>query len=76
MIKEADLILVMEEFQRDEVLRLVPEASAKTHLLREFGRENKPYYSAVPDPIGRPLKDYEECLKTIKEETERIARLL
>ena len=78
-IRWADLILAMEEAHRSEVLRIVPEAASKTHLLREFGRadrEHHPEGFSIPDPIGRPMKNYEYCIDTIKKEIERIACLL
>lgn len=79
MIKKADLILVMEDNHKNEVIRRVPEAAAKTHLLKEFGRADVAEHSQgydVPDPIGRPIKDYKYCLAMIKKEIERISKLL
>jgi len=34
MIRDADLILVMEDMHREEIVRRVPDASPKTHLLK------------------------------------------
>lgn len=80
MIKASDLILVMEHLHKDEVLKIAPEAAQKTYLLTEFGKNNKiESYSerlGVPDPIGRPMKDYKYCLNMIKKEIERIAHIL
>ena len=79
MIKEADLILVMEDFQLEEIIRLVPEAASKTHLLKIFGQHNPaehPEGYDIPDPIGRPLKDYKYCFNVIKKEIDRIIKLL
>lgn len=79
MIKRSDVVFVMQSMHRDEVTRLVPEAAAKTHLLKEFGSELTPENGAdtdVFDPIGRPAEDYEKCLETIKDQIERIAKIL
>jgi len=79
MIRNSDLILVMEPTHKIEVLRRVPEASSKTYLLREFGKKNREsdYGShEVIDPIGKSLEEYRFCLLSIKQEVERIAELL
>ncbi len=79
LIKTSDLILVMEELHKKEVLRRMPEASSKTYLLKEFGRSNKDKYPEgidVPDPIGMPISEYRGYMNIIKEEIERVAGLL
>ena len=79
LIKKTDLILVMENAHRDEVVRRAPEASSKTYLLKEFEQDSKSYYKEglyVEDPIGKPLEDYERVYDIIKREVERIAKLL
>jgi len=79
MIREADLILVMEDLHKDEVLRRAPEASGKTFLLKEFGvphAKNHEEGIGIPDPIGRPIEFYKYVLNLIKKETERIAKIL
>jgi protein-tyrosine-phosphatase len=78
-IRKADLILVMEDAHKNEIARKVPEAASKTHLLKEFGREEMTQHPEgfdVPDPIGRPIRDYRYCLGVIKKEIERIVRAL
>lgn len=79
LIKWADLILVMEWSHKDEIARILPEAASKTYLLREFGMpgtEHHPEGFSIPDPIGRPIQNYEYCIGVIKKEIERIARVL
>lgn len=79
LIKNSDLILVMDYLHKNEVVRRVPEAASKTYLVKEFGADEKadrPEGSSIPDPIGRPIKDYENCFDMIKKEIERIAKLL
>ena len=80
MIRESDLILVMEDFHKDEVMNLAPEAASKVYLLKEFGIDNisalRGSRRSIADPIGRPMEDYMACLGDIKKEIRRIAQLL
>ncbi len=79
MILSADLILVMAANHMDEIKVRVPEAASKTHLLRQFGlnRETQPCEDLdISDPIGKPINVYEKVLAIIKEEIERIVKLL
>ncbi|MBI4342911.1 MAG: low molecular weight protein arginine phosphatase [Candidatus Omnitrophica bacterium] len=78
MAQDADLIFVMEQFQLDEVLRRIPSARDKVHLLKTYGlatpdAEPNPN---IPDPIGKPLEVYEVCFSDIRESVERVARSL
>jgi len=79
MIENADLILTMEDIHKNDVIDRMPEAVVKTHLLKEFGKADidvHPEGFDIPDPIGRPVKDYKSSVNMIKKEIERIARLL
>lgn len=79
VIKSSDLILVMEYMHIEEIKRLVPEAESKTFLLRAYGKDEgfaKSSLVEVPDPMGRPMQDYECTLGIIKNEIKRIAQLL
>lgn len=78
MVQEADLVLVMEQFQLEEVLRRVPSAKEKVHLLKRYGPaagevDDNPN---IPDPIGKPLEVYEVCFAEIKEAVERVAKTM
>ena len=79
MVRQADLLFVMELFQQEEVLRRVPGAQGKVHLLRAFGRPAgwaSGGLTDIPDPIGKPAEGYEACLATIREDVERVAQHL
>ena len=78
MVQEADLIFVMEPFQGDEVLRRLPEARGKVHLLKPYGLAEGEAQgpAAIPDPIGKPMEVYEVCFTEIREAVERVARSL
>ena len=45
-------------------------------LGNEYGREDKGHGQDIPDPIGLPVAAYKTCLNRIKENIERIAKLL
>ena len=75
VIKSADLILAMENLHKAKVLTYVPDAKAKTYLLREYVNNKRfPVSLAIPDPIGLPLEVYERILGMIKEAIEKLAR--
>lgn len=79
MIKKADLILVMEKQHQEKILQRAPQAKGKVYLLKEFGQDNNSSQQEdldIPDPIGKPLEFYQKCFTIIKEEIERIVRLL
>ena len=79
LIRESDLILVMSTMHRAEIINRVPEAASKTFLLSDYGRDGKGYRvlnQDIPDPIGLPIMAYKTCLAMIKEDMERVAKLL
>ncbi len=78
-IKEADLILVMEEPHRDEVLYIMPSKRDRTYLLAEFGLWGGKVQNTaleVPDPIGRPIRVYKDTFGIIKNSIERLVNVL
>ena len=78
MAQEADLILVMEQFQGEEILKRVPKAQGKVHLLKLFNLppEAQVLDATIPDPIGKPYEVYEVCFADIRAAIERVARYL
>lgn len=79
LIRSADLILTMEEHHKDRIVQWVPEASSKTYMLKEYGAASVGKDLSkldVPDPIGRPIEDYEECRDEIRAEIERIKKYI
>ncbi len=60
LIKNFDLIFVMEEIHRERITEMVPEAAKKIFVLD------------IPDPIGKPVSFYKETLSKIKEVMEKI----
>ena len=78
MIRQADLMLVMEPLHLEEILRRVPEARGKAHLLKTYGLTGTQTAETphIADPIGKPLEVYEVCFATIKEAVARVANRL
>lgn len=64
LIKKADLILVMTDWHRKQILRLVPEASTKVYLLTEYACGLD---ADILDPFGQPLEYYRECAAQMQE---------
>ncbi|MCM8780553.1 MAG: L-threonylcarbamoyladenylate synthase [Candidatus Omnitrophica bacterium] len=75
MIGKSDIILVMEKFQEDRIVELMPQAKNRVFLLKEFAkiRDNN---LDIPDPIGKPLAFYESVFTVIKEAIEKVAELI
>jgi protein-tyrosine-phosphatase len=76
MVHEADLVLAMEQFQVEEILRRAPAAKDKIHLVKTYGVAAGEGVGTpnIPDPIGKPLEVYEVCFAEIKEAVERVAK--
>lgn len=78
-VKSADLIIVMEEFQRDEVLDRVPSKKDRVYLLAEFGLWGGKIQDTaleIPDPIGKPMRVYKDTFNLIKNSIERLVKIL
>lgn len=75
MIKEADLILVMEEKHKEYILKSVPLAEERVLLLREF-QPGDLKERIIPDPIGRNQEFYETVAFIIKQSIEGLVSKL
>ena len=76
LIKDSDLILVMEQVHKQEVIRRVPGAANKTFLLKEYaypGGVPNPAMYGIQDPIGWGAGYYRHTREVINKEIERIA---
>ena len=79
LVNKADLILVMEDRHKDFIGRMFPAASSKTHLLKEYGMQEKPNYPEgpnIPDPIGKPIEYYRLSFAVINDQIKRIAEVV
>ncbi|NNJ69777.1 MAG: hypothetical protein HKP10_00650 [Kiritimatiellales bacterium] len=77
LVKQADVILVMEQYQKDAVLQRFPQAQDKTYRMMEYlwNGESK-HIRDIPDPTGQATVDYEEFIEAAHSEVERIFREL
>lgn len=66
LIREADLILVMEPGHRWELLHHHREIASKVFLLRHFARSGD-HHRAIADPYGLDLEAYRVCFEEIRE---------
>jgi len=74
-IKEADLILVMERLQFEEMVRIYPDVERKVKLLRRFARDGTIKFDII-DAYGMPLDNYRECFEEIKESVDGLFKFL
>jgi protein arginine phosphatase len=69
ILEWADLVLCMEEGQRDLLRSSFPQAGNKTHLITEYCDGS----GDILDPTGKPTSAYEECARRLED---LLARLL
>ena len=76
-VKTADVILVMEQWQKDDILERFPKAGGKTFRMMEYLWKDDPSeISDIPDPTGKNTADYEEFIPVAHNEVDRIFREL
>lgn len=77
MIKESDVVLVMEKIHKDYILDKWGYCKDKVFLLSEYGKAaDTGIDSDIRDPIGQPIEVYDACLNNIKESLERLIKSL
>ncbi len=77
IVKEADVILVMEQYQKDAILERFPKAEGKTFRMMEYlWTGDADEIRDIPDPTGQNLVDYEEFMDIAHAEVDRIFREL
>lgn len=69
-------ILVMENAQREAILKMDPSASDKVFTLRTFGRDDSDHPTDFPDPTGREHGDYYELFDLLDIEIPRVFKYL
>ena len=76
LVRHADAIFCMEDFHRQQILSVDPEAESKVHLLKTFQNPVSLDDPNIPDPIGQPKEVYEVCRMAILDAVKRIAEWL
>jgi len=75
MVAQADLVAIMEEEQREEVVSLAPAEGDKVVLLRSFAPDGS-FMKNIPDPYGAGLNSFRHVFRLIKESVEGLYRHL
>ena len=76
-IDQADVILVMEQWQKDALLERFPKAAGKVFRMMEYLWNDDPgEIRDIPDPTGQSTADFEEFIEVAHSEVERIFREL
>lgn len=76
-VNQADVILVMEQYQKEAILERFPKAEEKTFRMMEYLWKGDPSDIAdIPDPTGKNTADYEEFIPIAHAEADRIFREL
>lgn len=77
LVKQADAILVMEQYQKDALIERFPTAHAKTFRMMEYLWDgDAKEIRDIPDPTGQNTADYEAFMAAAHSETDRIFREL
>lgn len=77
MVFDADVILVMEQWQKDELVESFPKAENKIFRMMEYlWNGDASEIRDIPDPTGRNTEDYEEFIEAAHAEVDRIFREL
>jgi len=74
LVKQADLILVMEQEHKDFMLEKWPEAKEKVFRLMEYGWQGEETVETlnVPDPTGKNAEDFQMFMETAHAEADRL----
>ena len=73
IMKRVDVVLVMEQRQKDQLIKSYPFAKEKIFLLMEYlWYGSKEEILDIPDPTGKNTEDYHEFINIAHQETERI----
>jgi len=75
MLKRSDLILVMERFQEEGLLKEYDFLKNRLYLLKEFSRLDKDKLE-IEDPIGKGIDIYKKVFYEIKSAVERLVDLV
>ncbi|MCG2711304.1 MAG: hypothetical protein L6416_03135, partial [Candidatus Omnitrophica bacterium] len=76
MIKESDMILVMEPGHKRHILMRFPNAEKRVFLLKEFALENEEENPMIPDPIGMDERFYDQVALILKRSIEGLVAKL
>ena len=67
VVAEADLVFVMTQIHKLEVINLLEKPGKEVWLVKEFGPMTSQKSLNVADPIGRPIEIYRHCRDEIRQ---------
>lgn len=77
LIRQANVILLMEQWQKELLIERFPNAKGKAFLLTEYLWHGDPKdIDDIPDPTGQNTADYEDFIDAAHTEIDRIFREL
>jgi protein-tyrosine-phosphatase len=66
LVRQSDLILVMEEHHRDAIVHMAPAVRDKVFVLPQYATESA-VTPGIPDPIGQDVSAYREVFQKLDE---------
>ncbi|MFH1622476.1 MAG: hypothetical protein ABIA97_05070, partial [Candidatus Omnitrophota bacterium] len=75
ILKRYDLILVMQRFQEEALLKNYSFLKGRVYLLKEFSKFNNNNLE-IEDPIGRGMEVYKRSFLAIKEAVDKLVALV
>ena len=78
LVREADLIFVMQPMHRDYIVTETPESESKVYMLGDFMPEanGETESSGIQDPIGMGSTTYKEVMIQIKKSIQTVTDIL
>lgn len=67
LVDAADIIFVMTQWHKLEVIGLLEMPGKEVYLIKEFAKKTSSNDLDIQDPIGKPLEVYRKCRDEIKE---------
>lgn len=75
LLDKSDVVLVMEDMHKSEILERFPEAKGKVFLLSEYISGGGPAREIL-DPMGQSFNFYKKTFEEIKKYTDKLADIL
>ena len=72
LFKRSYWIIVMERAHKEAIIEKFPDVADRVFVLREFGLDEPPSESDMPDPTGKEKENYTEFFDILEKEIPRI----
>lgn len=67
LVEKADIIFVMTQWHKLEVIGLLEKPGKEVYLVKEFAEKPSNNNLDIQDPIGKPVEVYRQCRDALKE---------